>query len=130
MSQIVVDASVTLRALLDKDEKIVRRLKSFKSKLLTSPIFFLECANAIKHKYTNKAEASEALDVVLKLNIDPVELNREDLRFILKMASENNATTYDTSYHYLAIKYDGVCITSDKKYFQLARHLEHIELWG
>lgn len=130
MNYIVVDASIILKIILEKDEKIHRKIKILKEKIITSPIFFLECTNTIRNKFTDSSQAEKALETLLNLPISVVELSKEDHRHILEIAIENQTTTYDSSYHHLALKYDCNFVTLDKNYVKLASELGHLDYWG
>lgn len=130
MNYIVIDASIILKIILEKDENIHHKIRVLKEKLITSPIFFLECTNTIRNKFTDSSQAEKTLEALLNLPIFTVELSKEDHRHILEMAIENQTTTYDSSYHHLALKYDCKFITMDKNYAKLASKLGHLDYWG
>lgn len=126
----IIDASIALKIILEGDVAITTRLFHRSKKFQTSPIFYLECANAIKQNYDSIDLAKAAFERLLTIPIEIIPISGSETQAILEMSHRNKTTTYDTSYHHLAIENDGLFITNDEKYYQAASHLGHIELWG
>lgn len=127
---IIVDASIILKILLSEDIHSAKKLSKISSPILSSPILYLECLNIISLKVDSGPVLQSIISELFSLPITISSLKPEDLNIIATMAHENKTTTYDCSYHYLAIRENGVFLTSDTNYYNKSSHLKHIELWN
>lgn len=135
MSKIVIDASVILGYLLQKNGKIVERtetlLKKFKKgevEIHAPQLLFTEVANGLRFSLKDENSAASQFEKYAKLKINYPSFSEVQMKEIIKLSYKLRTTVYDTSYHFLAIMLNGTFLTCDKEYFVKAKHLGKIEL--
>ncbi|MDO8514964.1 MAG: type II toxin-antitoxin system VapC family toxin [bacterium] len=135
MNKFIIDASVILGYLLQKNEKIVNRveslLKKFKKgeiEIYAPQLLFTEVANGLRFSLKDENLAASQFEKYAKLKIDYPPFSEIQMKEIIKLSYKLGTTVYDTSYHFLAIMLNGTFLTCDKEYFVKAKQLEKIEL--
>jgi len=133
MKKYVFDASVLLRAILDKEEKAARKVKeifsevgSKKAEAYSSSFLVLEFANGVRFSLNDSSYALLVWERFAELPINFFSFNQNHLQEILKLSYQLNTTVYDTSYHFLAKLLGGTFVTCDKQYYQKAKKLGDI----
>jgi len=131
----VLDASVIINFLLEKNAllekkfvKILKQVKSGKTKLYSSYLLSLEVGNGLRYSLKDKTLASEAFQKFLDLPINFFIFTPAHYSKILKLSYLFNTSFYDISYHFLAKLLNGVFLTCDNKYFKKAKSFKNIEL--
>jgi len=137
MKTIVVDASLLLKFLLDDTPKVIeyvskllRDAQKQKISLISTPLLSLEIGNGLRYSLKDRQLADDVFEKFLKLPIDIIPLSPAQVQKSLRMAYECNASVYNASYHILAISRNSEFATSDKKYFDSAKHLRKIAYIG
>lgn len=133
MKTVVVDASLLLRFLLDDSPRVVEYVSTLlrdaqkrRISLLSTPLLALEIGNGLRFSLKDQKLAAEVLAKFIKLPIHIVLVNPAQMQKSLNMAYECNTSVYDASYHIVAIARSSDFVTSDKKYFNSAKHLGKI----
>jgi predicted nucleic acid-binding protein len=135
LNKIVVDASVILKWVLVKDSEsdfsaafeILNNFTDEKIDIHLPEIWKYEVGNILAIKAPG--QAVELMEVLMDYTFSEYSLKKEDCVEIIKLQGKIDASTfYDVAYHYVAMKINGILITVDKKYFDSAKHLGHIEL--
>ena len=131
----VLDASVVLTFLLEKDSsleknfiKFLNQAKSGKVKFFSSYLLPLELGNGLRYSLKNEELAREVLEKFLKLPIEFFVFSEAHYLKILNLSYQFGTSFYDTSYHFLAKLLKGVFLTADKDYFKKARGFGCIKL--
>jgi predicted nucleic acid-binding protein len=129
----VVDASFILQAILIQKpsvQKLFSEIFSQEKKYhIVAPDFLrLETRNVLRFAYDNITLLQEALDTFNALSITFLESNVFFLDQATISAFQTKTTVYNSLYHILAIQRKATFLTCDKKYYQAAKSLGHIEL--
>jgi predicted nucleic acid-binding protein len=129
----VLDASFVARSILNSHSQASNYLEKLSLKkdvkFISSKLFNFELGNIIRYNLPSETTASNILDHVWKLNINFLDLTRPDILKTVSLSYELQQSFYDCSYLYLAILHNCQMLTCDKKFYQAAKHLGHIELW-
>ena len=112
----VVDASA-LGAIAFGEPQAEAIAKTLSGSLLVAPLllwFELSsiCLKKIRKQPDQKERLLEAFQLAQRLPIEMTAVNHKE---VIKLADENNLTTYDTNYLWLAQKLDGDLVTLDHK---------------
>jgi len=131
---IVPDASVILKWVLAGEDR-VEEAKSLailndwleeKIRLLLPTLWLYEVGNVLGLKRPKQAGA--LLEVLIDYRFEEVDVTKDISLTALKLMNNLNVSFYDAAYHVLAIRREGNFITADKKYWQKAKKIGHIEL--
>lgn len=135
MKKFVVDASFTLKSLLNEKKsvsirfrKLFKEAESGKVKVLAPRFIFSEVANAIRYSTKDSEEALGTFNDFLVLPIEFIDLDEVDYRKTIEISYSQNTTVYDTSYHVLAKAHNATFLTCDYEYYKKAKVLGDIEL--
>lgn len=133
MNVFVLDASIILCFLLEEKAAVVDKLAHLfeqvqrgKTKLYSSPLLLLEVGNGLRFTLKDEKLASETFKIFLKLPIDYVQFSNVQLQAVLSQSYALGTSFYDASYHVLAKSRRAIFITTDKDYYQKAKHLDSI----
>jgi len=135
MKKYILDASVFLKAILNKDEKEYKLIKEIfsevikKKAIVYAPNFILlEFANGLRFSLNDESLSILPLEKFSQLPIEFFSFKANHIKEILKLAYRLQTTVYDTAYHFLAKLLDGIFLTADKEYFKKAKSLGDIVL--
>lgn len=112
----VVDASA-LGAIAFGEPQAEAIAKTLSGSFLVAPLLlWFEllsiCLKKIRKQPDQKERLLEAFQLAQRLPIEMTAVNHKE---VIKLADENNLTTYDTNYLWLAQKLDGDLVTLDHK---------------
>ncbi len=135
MKACVIDASLVLRSILEKDQQWFQTLEQLlndqenkKIELWVPHLFFDEVTNGIRFSSQHDEDANAVLDFVLQLPVHIFTLEPQHRHRILELSFQSGTTVYDATYHFIAIVLEGCFFTADKKYYQKAKQLGFLEL--
>ena len=132
---VVPDASVILKWVLQPEDepdvpRALRLLGDYRARRLeirVPSLWRYEAGNILGLKYPELA--AEAMESLLAVGIAEEVLDREFCLAVLQFMREiKGVTFYDTSYHVLALRLGGTCITADRDYARKTRRKGHIVL--
>jgi len=112
----VVDASAIGALLFGEPEgpKIASRLSG--SRLAAPELLFFEvasiCLKKLKRYPEQRKSILKAFEMLRRLTIDPLEIDHAQ---IVLLAEQNELTTYDASYVWLARRLDAELVTLDRR---------------
>lgn len=129
----IADASVLLKWFIEEIEDHEQALK-FKKDFVNEKIeiniptcCIYEIMNTITRKIPQAAMI--ILSQILIMEIEEFTLNLENSYTAVEIIDKfPKISFYDAIYHSLAIRNNGTFLTSDKKYYNLAKPLKHIKL--
>lgn len=137
MNNFVLDASAIVTYSLAANKKtesilrpLIKKARDNLIRLFTSPVFYSESANAIRFEINDFEEAKKILRQILRIPVNLVSITPIQYQAVLKISYENKTTVYDSLYHFIALGRNATLLTCDKKYFQAAKHLNHIRYIG
>jgi predicted nucleic acid-binding protein len=120
--------------ILKEDEKAVaifldlaKKVRRKEAELFATAFFRHEVANGLRFSDKDKWEILGIWEKFMKLPITCIETERNLLGSIANLSRKLNTTVYDTSYHYLAMMFDGIFLTRDRSYYNKAKKLGNIE---
>lgn len=120
----VLDASVLVKWFSqekDTEKAIELREQHIEQsiKIIIPEIAFLEIINSLRYKKKNEEELQKAVNDLLNLQLNVVNLNADILNKTVKIAVENNLAVYDSLY--IAIAQFNGCplITADKELYKI-----------
>lgn len=135
MTRYIIDASVVLSALIEKNHKAATALKTIiaaaekkQLEIYTPSFMLLEVANGVRFSLPNNVSALLIYERLLKLPITYFSFNQDHIKNILTLSYELKTTVYDTSYHHLARLLDGMFLTCDRAYYLKAKTIGNIKL--
>ena len=127
--KVVVDASVVAKwfNVEEYSDKAVE-LKNAHVKgvvKIVAPIHLIyEVGNSIwKNKQLNVEDASEAISLLLELNLELISPSRKSVKRTMEIAREKKMTFYDASYVQLAEENNLTLITADSKQLEKSKDL-------
>ena len=132
---VVPDASVILKWVLQRDKegdfpnafKVLEDYLAENLEIRLPSLWRYEVGNVVGLKQPHLA--SEAMDTLLAYHFAEETLQRDYCLAVLRfMESVKGTTFYDASYHVLAIRLGGVCITGDQDYVKKAHRKGHLAL--
>ncbi len=130
-NNIIVDASVIVRALTTKDSEQLARTKKklAENNLYAIPHLMYEVNNAIgKHFRKDLIKRIEYYFNFTQIPITIIKPTDEDYRLTHFISMTLDESFYDSCYHATAIMRGYTYITFDKKYFRSGTQFEFIEL--
>lgn len=137
VSWVVVDASVVVRAVSNKNTLLSKKFFKLKEKVATNkvylfspPIFWTECANALRFSLREKEKREKYLQEILNLPIHLTQPTSRSVLRALEISHQLGDSVYDCWYHVTALWLGATFITADKKYYKKAQQLGSIEYWG
>ena len=137
MKWVVIDASVVVRAICEEqpviNKKFLKLLKKAKNEeiyLFSPPIFWTECANALRFATKNEQLSKKALQKIFNLPIRLTQPTNKSVIRALNISYQLGDTVYDSWYHVTALWLGATFITADKKYYNKAKNIGSIECWG
>jgi predicted nucleic acid-binding protein len=137
MKNFILDASAILTYSLVSNKKTEHKLKPIiqlaekkKIKFLSSSFFYAEIVNAIRFEVKNPDQAGKILKQIFAIPVTIVQLKTDQYEPVLRLAYQNNTTVYDSLYHFIAISRNATLLTCDKRYYLVAKRLNHIEYLG
>ncbi len=137
MNTYVLDASALLTSILTKKseaEEVLSDLFEKQAKgeceIYTIPLFYYEFGNGLRYSLKDQKLIEEVMDRLSQLEIKVFTLNETAIQAAIILATRQNTTVYDTSYHLAAILLKGTMLTCDKKYYHHAEDKTTIQLLG
>lgn len=137
MKWIVVDASVVVRAVSDKNSRVSKKFFKLKERILkkdvylfSPPIFWVECANALRFSTKNEKRSKKYLREIFELPIHLTQPTSKSVMRALEISHQVSDTVYNSWYHITALWLGATFITADKKYYNKAKEIGSIEYWG
>jgi predicted nucleic acid-binding protein len=135
MIQYVIDASVILGYLLQKNKEVAEKatallkgLKAQATEIYAPSLLFTEVANGLRFSLRDEGIAMQQFEKFSRLPIRCVSFSASQMKEIIRLSFQLDATVYDVSYHFLAILHGGIFLTCDADYFRKAKRLGKIEL--
>lgn len=133
MKIFVLDASYFLSYLLVEEpkveanfKKLLKSVKKGDAKVYSTVFLGLEISNVLFRKLDRKS-AIEVYKKFLALNVEMFPLNLEQIKEVMIMTLDLDATTYDVSYHFVARFLGGTLLTCDWEYFKKAKEVGSIQ---
>lgn len=132
---VVPDASVILKWVLQPEDepdvpRALRLLGEYRARRLeirVPSLWRYEVGNILGLKYPELA--AEAMETLLAVGIAEEFLDRDyGLAVLQFMRAIKGVSFYDASYHVLALRLGGTCITADRDYARKTRRKNHIVL--
>ncbi|MBU0578389.1 type II toxin-antitoxin system VapC family toxin [Patescibacteria group bacterium] len=137
MKWVVVDASVIIKAISQDNLQVKKKISSLlkkveqdKTHLFAPPIFWAECANALRFSNKDKKENQNNLQKIFNLPIRLTQPTSKSIMRSLEISQQLGDTVYDSWYHVTALWLGAIFITADKKYYNKAKNIGSIEYWG
>ncbi len=134
MKIFVIDASIVLNSLLDKNKKASEKFRTIlednllKTKIYSPGFLTLEVSNGLRFSTKDKKESISILEKYLNLPINFFSFTSAHILEILRLSYQTQTTVYDSSYHFLALILNGKFLTCDKDYYEKAKELGGVEL--
>jgi predicted nucleic acid-binding protein len=138
MKKFVVDSCIFAKLFLleeDREQAISFFITANNEKwqILVPTLFKSEFLNIIQCKKIDFAVAYAVLAKHFETIIDVVDIAREVMVQALHICNEGNnksgyPSTYDATYHAIAMLNDCDFITADRKHYEKTKHLGHIKL--
>lgn len=135
MNKFILDASFILSTILElrpeafkRLEEILQQTQQSEAQIYSLHLLPLEVANGLRFEIKNIEQAKIFLEKFYNLPIDYFSLSHTQVKEILTLSYKYKTSIYDSSYHFLALLLDGTFITCDRKYYQKAKKLKHIDL--
>lgn len=136
MKWVVIDASAILRAVDEQNPKfetrfanLIKAVNHKKTQVLVPPLFWIECANALRYSKKSAQEAQALFKTIAQLPIYLTQTTQNTLAEAMKISDRLETTVYDAWYHVIALRLGATFITADAKYYRRAKKLGQIELW-
>ena len=126
MKNIILDTSVILKLVLDKDEDdldkvciIFDHYLNHKIEIIEPSLYYYEFLNVLNFKLKDKEIIGEASLLIKNLNFKIKNLSsKEELRAIKLCKKYKKISFYNSCFHAIAIENDWIFITSDEKYYK------------
>ena len=135
MIKYVIDASVVLKALLEKDSstsahfhKVLLQVEEKKALIFVPHLLSVEVANGLRFSVREKEKAAQKLLAFSELPLLFFEIDTQHALQILALSYDLGTTVYDTTYHQIALLVGGTFLTADKKYVERAKNLGSIQV--
>lgn len=137
-SNYVIDSNIVIKLYVTEDDS--HQAESFLSKrlqesaLLFAPTLLeYEFYNVMRRSDASAEQIATALEEVTQNSIHIISPSKTHFSIAYSIVDSGSAKSgfpslYDAVFHALAIDYQGVFVTTDKKYYEKTKHFEHIAL--
>jgi len=131
----LIDASFLLKAILNEDasvsrklERLFKKVNSEKAEVISQKFLMVEVANGIRYGQRDITAGMQYFKSFLELPIKYLSVSKSQYKTILEMSYKLGTTVYDTSCHVLAKAHNATFLTCDEDYYEKAKILGDIEL--